>query len=66
MERPPPRTGVIEGTCHHLVKDRMDRPGARWGLDGAEQERVHLVRYAPADILPGAVMSLEESRTRLI
>jgi hypothetical protein len=27
---------VIEGACRHLVKDRMDLTGARWGLDGAE------------------------------
>jgi hypothetical protein len=26
-------TGVIEGTCRFLVKDRMDLTGARWGLD---------------------------------
>nr|MBA2472647.1 ISKra4 family transposase [Pseudonocardiales bacterium] len=29
-------TGVIEGACRHLVKDRMDITGARWGLTGAE------------------------------
>ena len=29
-------TGVIEGACRHLVKDRLDRTGARWGLEGAE------------------------------
>jgi hypothetical protein len=32
----PISTGVIEGACRHLVKDRMDITGARWGLDGAE------------------------------
>lgn len=32
----PIATGVIEGACRHLVQDRMDRTGARWGLDGAE------------------------------
>lgn len=32
----PISTGVIEGACRHLVKDRMDLTGARWGLDGAE------------------------------
>ena len=32
----PIATGVIEGACRHLVKDRMDITGARWGLDGAE------------------------------
>ncbi len=32
----PIATGVIEGACRHLVKDRLDLTGARWGLDGAE------------------------------
>ncbi len=32
----PIATGVIEGACRHLVKDRMDVTGARWSLDGAE------------------------------
>ena len=27
---------MIEGTCRHLVKDRMDISGARWGLEQAE------------------------------
>ncbi len=31
----PIATGVIEGACRHLVKDRMDVTGARWSLDGA-------------------------------
>lgn len=32
----PIATGVIEGACRHLVKDRMDLTGARWSLLGAE------------------------------
>ena len=32
----PIATGVIEGACRHLVKDRMDITGARWSLAGAE------------------------------
>lgn len=32
----PIATGVIEGACRHLVKDRMDVTGARWSLTGAE------------------------------
>jgi hypothetical protein len=32
----PIATGVIEGACRYLVKDRMDRGGARWTLDGAK------------------------------
>jgi hypothetical protein len=32
----PIATGVIEGACAHLVRDRFDITGARWSLDGAE------------------------------
>jgi hypothetical protein len=32
----PISSGVIEGTCRHLVKDRMDITGARWGITTAE------------------------------
>ena len=32
----PIATGIIEGACRHLVKERMDLTGARWGLHGAE------------------------------
>jgi hypothetical protein len=32
----PIASGVIEGACRSLVKDRMDITGARWGLHGAE------------------------------
>ena len=32
----PIATGVIEGACRHLVKDRMEVTGARWSLAGAE------------------------------
>ena len=31
----PIATGVIEGACRHLVKDRMERSGMRWRLSGA-------------------------------
>jgi len=32
----PIATGVIEGACRYVVKDRMGRTGARWSLTGAE------------------------------
>ena len=32
----PIATGVIEGACRHLIKDRLDITGARWSLEGAE------------------------------
>ena len=32
----PIATGIVEDACRHLVKDRLDITGARWGLAGAE------------------------------
>ncbi|MFI7705388.1 hypothetical protein [Nonomuraea sp. NPDC049480] len=32
----PIATGVIEGTARHLIGDRLEITGARWGLAGAE------------------------------
>jgi len=32
----PIATGVIEGACRHLVKDRCERSGLRWTIDGTE------------------------------
>jgi hypothetical protein len=32
----PIASGVVEGACRHLIQDRMDITGARWGLKGAE------------------------------
>lgn len=32
----PIASGVIEGACHHFVKDRMEGSGMRWELEGAQ------------------------------
>ena len=32
----PIATGVIEGACRHMIKDRMDITGARWIVRGGE------------------------------
>jgi len=32
----PIATGVIEGACRHMIADRFDLAGARWGLPGAD------------------------------
>jgi hypothetical protein len=32
----PIATGIIEGACRHLINDRLDITGARWGLQRAE------------------------------
>ncbi|GHA48944.1 hypothetical protein GCM10010329_84070 [Streptomyces spiroverticillatus] len=38
----PIATGAIEGACRHIVGDRLDITGARWGLTGAEA--IHKLR----------------------
>ena len=32
----PIASGVIEGACRHLVKDRMERAGMHWTIAGAQ------------------------------
>lgn len=32
----PIASGCVEGACKNLIKDRMERSGMRWGLDGGE------------------------------
>jgi hypothetical protein len=32
----PIASGCVEGACKNLIKDRMERSGMRWGLQGAE------------------------------
>ena len=32
----PVATGVIEGACRHVIKDRMERTGMRWKVPGAQ------------------------------
>lgn len=29
-------SGVVEGACRHLVRDRMERTGMRWEIEGAQ------------------------------
>lgn len=45
----PIATGVIEGAVRHLVNDRMDITGARWGLSGAEAILRLRALYASGD-----------------
>ena len=32
----PIATGVIEGACRHVIKDRLERTGLRWKIPGAQ------------------------------
>jgi len=60
----PIATGVIEGACRYLVKDRMDRTGARWSLTGAEAVlRLRAVR-ASKDFDAYWAFHLENERER--
>ena len=29
-------SGVVESACSHVVKDRMEISGARWGINGSD------------------------------
>ena len=40
-------TGAIEGACRHLIADRLDITGARWGL--ADTEAVLKLRAATSN-----------------
>lgn len=44
----PIATGVIEGACRHVIKDRMERAGMRWKIPGA-QAMLHLRTVAAND-----------------
>jgi hypothetical protein len=45
----PIASGVIEGACRHLVRDRLDCCGARWGVAGAEAVLKLRALYASGD-----------------
>jgi hypothetical protein len=76
----PIATGVIEGACRHIVKDRFDITGARWCLDTAEAIlklrtvhangdlddywAYHLQQERQRNYGPTALPSLQKSRTR--
>jgi len=57
----PIATGVIEGACRHLVKDRMDITGARRGL--ARAEAILNLRSLKVSGDPGAISGIS-LRTR--
>ncbi len=54
----PIATGVIEGSCRYLVKDRLDITGARWSLTGAEAILLLRAVIANGDYGDGVVMPI--------
>ena len=61
----PIATGVIEGACRHLVKDRMDLTGARWSIDGAEAILKLRALRANNDFLAYYAFHLARERQRI-
>ena len=45
----PIATGVIEGACRHVIKDRMERAGMRWKVPGAQAMLQLRTIYANGD-----------------
>jgi hypothetical protein len=48
----PIATGAVEGACRHLIADRLDITGARWGLPGAEAVLRLRAVFANGDLDP--------------
>lgn len=61
----PIATGVIEGACRHLVKDRMDITGARWALQGAEAVLKLRTLISNGDFAEYWLYHLEQERLRI-
>jgi hypothetical protein len=61
----PISTGVIEGACRYLVKDRMDRTGARWSLSGAEAVLRLRSLHASGDFDAYWAFHLEQEHARI-
>jgi hypothetical protein len=61
----PIATGVIEGACRHLVKDRMDLTGARWGLASAEAVLRLRAPHANGDFDEFWAFHIERERNRI-
>jgi len=52
----PIATGFIEGACRHVIKDRMERSGMRWNLQGARY-MLYLRGICQWALLKGPLMS---------
>lgn len=58
----PIASGVIEGACKHLVKDRMERSGMRWTLEGA-RNMLNLRAVFQSDYWPEFIAASTQTRT---
>lgn len=61
----PIATGVIEGACRHIVKDRMERAGMRWKVPGAQAMLELRTIYTNGDWKAFQAFRIEEESKRL-
>lgn len=61
----PIATGVVEGACKHLVKDRMEQSGMRWGLEGAEAMLKLRATYLSGDLEDYWAFHIRQDQKRL-
>ena len=61
----PIASGVIEGACHHFVKDRMEGAGMRWEIEGAQSMLPLRAIYLNGQWDPFIAYRIETEQTRL-
>jgi hypothetical protein len=61
----PIATGVIEGACRHVIKDRMERTGMRWKVPGANAMLQLRTIFANGDWKPFVAFRIQRETMRL-
>ena len=61
----PMASGVIEGACRHVIKDRMERSGMRWTLSGAQSMLSRRCIYLNGDWEASMKFHIEKETRRL-
>jgi hypothetical protein len=61
----PIASGCVEGACKNLIKDRMERSGMRWSLEGAEAMIQLRSLYLSGDLDDYWDFHLEQEHRRL-
>lgn len=61
----PISTGVVEGACKNLVKDRMERSGMRWTQEGAEAMLKMRATYLSDDFEEYWTFHIQQDQERL-
>jgi hypothetical protein len=61
----PIATGVIEGACRHIVRDRMERAGMRWKVPGAQAMLELRTIYTNGDWKAFQTYRIEQENKRL-